>query len=44
MGATWARLRRLGDGAELLHLNTHFEDGPDGEQSRVEGSKLKQSP
>ena len=24
----------------LLHLNTHFEDGPDGEQSRVAGSRL----
>ncbi len=40
MGATWARLRRLDDGAELLQINTHFEDGPDGERSQVEGSKL----
>jgi endonuclease/exonuclease/phosphatase family metal-dependent hydrolase len=40
MGATWVRLRDVQTGALLLHLNTHFEDGPDGEQSRVESSKL----
>jgi endonuclease/exonuclease/phosphatase family metal-dependent hydrolase len=40
MGATWVRLRDHGSGAELLHLNTHFEDGPEGEQSRQEGSRL----
>jgi endonuclease/exonuclease/phosphatase family metal-dependent hydrolase len=39
-GATWVHLRDRTDGAGLLALNTHFEDGPDGEQSRVEGSRL----
>jgi endonuclease/exonuclease/phosphatase family metal-dependent hydrolase len=24
----------------LVHLNTHFEDGPDGETSRAEGARL----
>lgn len=39
----WVRLRlasELGAGAELLHLNTQFEDGPWGERSRVESSRL----
>jgi endonuclease/exonuclease/phosphatase family metal-dependent hydrolase len=40
MGATWARLRCVEDGAHLLHLNTHFEDGPGGALSRAEASKL----
>ena len=40
MGATWVHLRDRTTEAELLALNTHFEDGPDGEQSRVEGSRL----
>ena len=36
----WARLRLRDTGAELLHLNTQFEDGPDGAWSRLESSKL----
>ena len=40
LGATWVKLRRTDDGAHLVHLNTHYEDGPDGEVSRVEGSAL----
>lgn len=40
LGATWVRLRERYTGAPLLHINTHFEDGPDGELSRPESSKL----
>lgn len=40
MGATWVRLQDRETGAHLLHLNAHFEDGPDGELSRLESSKL----
>jgi len=40
MGATWVKLRDGATGFPLLHLNTHLEDGDEGELSRVEGSKL----
>lgn len=40
LGATWIKLRCLETNTQLVHLNTHFEDGPDGERSRVEASKL----
>ena len=40
MGATWVRLQDRSMHTQLLHLNTHFEDGAAGEQSRVESSKL----
>ena len=40
MGATWVKLRDVTTGFPLLHLNTHLEDGDEGELSRVEGSKL----
>ena len=40
MGATWVRLQDKRTGIQLLHLNTHFEDGSGGEQSRQESSKL----
>ena len=40
MGVTWVILREMATGKQLLHLNTHFEDGADGETSRVEASKL----
>ncbi len=40
MGATWVRLQDRTDGQHVLIVNTHFEDGSDGELSRVEGSKL----
>jgi endonuclease/exonuclease/phosphatase family metal-dependent hydrolase len=40
LGATWVRLQDRQTGAQFLHMNTHFEDGPDGETSRVEASKL----
>jgi hypothetical protein len=34
LGATWIRLQDKLTGAQMLHLNTQFEDGPWGEQSR----------
>lgn len=40
LGTTWIRLQDKLTGIQLLHLNTHFEDGAWGEQSRQEGSKL----
>ena len=40
MGAVWVQLKDRQTGAYLVHLNTHFEDGAEGEQSRVESSKL----
>ncbi len=40
MGATWVRLQDTLTGTQLLHLNTQFEDGAWGEQSREESSKL----
>jgi endonuclease/exonuclease/phosphatase family metal-dependent hydrolase len=40
LGATWVKLRDVATGLPLLHMNTHLEDGDDGELSRVEGSKL----
>jgi endonuclease/exonuclease/phosphatase family metal-dependent hydrolase len=40
MGATWVRLQDKFTATQLLHLNTHFEDGSRGEQSREESSKL----
>ncbi len=36
----WVRLREAESSAELLHLNTQYEDGPWGERSRLESSKL----
>jgi endonuclease/exonuclease/phosphatase family metal-dependent hydrolase len=40
MGATWVKLKCLMTNQQLVHLNTHFEDGPWGEESRVNASKL----
>jgi endonuclease/exonuclease/phosphatase family metal-dependent hydrolase len=40
LGATWVKLRCAQTGVQLVHLNTHFEDGSDGERSRIEASKL----
>ena len=40
MGATWVILREVTTGKRLIHLNTHFEDGGEGERSRVEASRL----
>lgn len=40
MGATWVRLREIATGMHLLHMNAHFEDGEEGEESRVESSRL----
>jgi endonuclease/exonuclease/phosphatase family metal-dependent hydrolase len=40
MGAAWVRLQEVPTGMRLLHMNTHFEDGLEGEQSRMESSKL----
>jgi endonuclease/exonuclease/phosphatase family metal-dependent hydrolase len=40
LGATWVRLQDKLTGIQLLHLNTQFEDGSWGEQSRQESSRL----
>lgn len=40
MGVTWIKLRALESGVPLLVLNTHLEDGVEGERFRVESSKL----
>ena len=40
MGATWVKLKCLETNQQLFHLNTHYEDGPWGEQSRVNSSRL----
>jgi endonuclease/exonuclease/phosphatase family metal-dependent hydrolase len=37
---TWVKLRCRETGLPLLHMNTQFEDGPDGVLSRPESSKL----
>lgn len=40
MGATWVRLQDRLTSREFIVLNTHFEDGPDGAESRREASRL----
>ena len=40
MGATWVRLRVRGGASEFVLMNTHFEDGREGERSRLEASRL----
>lgn len=40
MGATWIKLQCRASGLRFVHLNTHFEDGADGELSRIESAKL----
>lgn len=40
LSVQWVRLRENEDGAQLLHLNTQFEDGSWGELSRQQSSKL----
>jgi endonuclease/exonuclease/phosphatase family metal-dependent hydrolase len=40
MGATWVKLKCIKTKQQLFHLNTHYEDGSWGEQSRVNASKL----
>jgi endonuclease/exonuclease/phosphatase family metal-dependent hydrolase len=40
LGATWVKVRDVTTGFPLLHVNTHLEDGDEGELSCVEGSKL----
>ena len=40
LGATWIRLLDKITGIQLLHLNTQFEDGSWGEQSRQGSSRL----
>jgi endonuclease/exonuclease/phosphatase family metal-dependent hydrolase len=40
LGAIWVRLQDKLTGIQLLHLNTQFEDGSWGEQSRQESSQL----
>lgn len=40
MGATWIKLRCKSTDAQLVCLNTHFEDGDDGVESRNKASQL----
>jgi endonuclease/exonuclease/phosphatase family metal-dependent hydrolase len=40
MGVTWVKLKCSVTNQQLVHLNTHFEDGPWGEESRVKASQL----
>jgi endonuclease/exonuclease/phosphatase family metal-dependent hydrolase len=40
MGTTWVKLKCLTTDNQLFLLNTHFEDGPGGEESRVKAGKL----
>ncbi len=40
LGATWVKLKCRITDRQLFYLNTHFEDGPWGEESRVNASKL----
>jgi endonuclease/exonuclease/phosphatase family metal-dependent hydrolase len=40
LGATWIRLQDKLTGTQLLHLNTQFEDGSWGEQSRQKSGSL----
>jgi endonuclease/exonuclease/phosphatase family metal-dependent hydrolase len=40
IGATWIRLQDKLTDIQILHLNTQFEDGSWGEQSRQESSQL----
>jgi endonuclease/exonuclease/phosphatase family metal-dependent hydrolase len=40
MGATWVELKCKKTQQKLMHLNTHYEDGPWGEASRVNASQL----
>jgi len=40
MGATWVRLKCRQTDQQLFHLNTHYEDGLWGEQSRFNASQL----
>lgn len=40
MGATWAKLKCLHTGDELVYLNTHFEDDDGGKESRKKASQL----
>lgn len=40
MGATWIKLKCAYTNGQILCLNTHFEDGDEGEESRVGATKL----
>ena len=40
LGVTWVLLEETGTEARILFANTQFEDGPWGEESRTESSKL----
>lgn len=40
LGVTWVLLEEMRTGAQILFVNTQFEDGPWGEESRRESSKL----
>jgi endonuclease/exonuclease/phosphatase family metal-dependent hydrolase len=40
MGVTWIKVRARESGVPILVLNTHLEDGVEGERFRVESSKL----
>ena len=40
MGATWVELKCKETQHKIIHLNTHYEDGPWGEESRVNATHL----
>jgi endonuclease/exonuclease/phosphatase family metal-dependent hydrolase len=40
LAATWVTLESVETGAPLLFLDTHYEDGPGGEQMRREGTRI----
>jgi endonuclease/exonuclease/phosphatase family metal-dependent hydrolase len=40
LGVSWVRLRLREGGRDIVHMNTQFEDGPGGAQSRLESSRL----
>jgi endonuclease/exonuclease/phosphatase family metal-dependent hydrolase len=40
LGAVWVKLECAETGAPLLFLNTHYEDGPWGEEMRREGTRI----
>lgn len=40
LGATWVKLKSSQTNQQIFHLNTHFEDGPWGEQSRLNATRL----
>lgn len=40
MGATWVKLHDRQSGRPLIHVNTHYEDGPWGAESRLNATRI----